>query len=224
MAVLGREAEAFTRREAGRDLRVLPRPLDDRDDHDLVALRDVRVLEGDLDARERAERRDAFLGLANVARAVGLADRQRDAAFDGVRLREDVAADHESPDDHLLALGDQEASARARAIGRLLERVLHVDERVALLLVRVGDAPARLLELHGAHPGAQLHVGGPASLSGASACAPVNARSQSCVRGPSFTGMRSQTRASHARRASDRGRTSTPGSSGATGSGTPVAS
>ena len=39
------------------------------------------------------------------------------------------------PDEDLLALGDDEANARARAVGRLLERVLHVDERVALLLV-----------------------------------------------------------------------------------------
>ena len=68
MPVLERPAHAFAGREAGPDLDVLRRALDDVDDDHLVRRGHVGILERDRDAREDAERRDALLRLADVAR------------------------------------------------------------------------------------------------------------------------------------------------------------
>ena len=88
-------------------------------------------------------------------------------------------------DDDLVALDDVEAHAGARVVGRGLERVLDVDVVVAELLVPIDDAPARVLELHGAHGVAER---APRAASATSfsliVLTPVKATSQRRVRGP----------------------------------------
>ena len=71
----------------GLQLDVVTGPLHDVDDDVLARLRHVGLAEAHLDAREDAQRRDALLRLAHVARPVRLAHLERDAPADDALAR-----------------------------------------------------------------------------------------------------------------------------------------
>jgi hypothetical protein len=156
--VLEGGAHALAGREAAPQLGVLHDLLDDVDDHRLAGRGDERLGQGDLDAREDAEGRQALLGLADVARAVGLQHLERDATADDALARVREPVNDDVADDDLIALDDVEADARPRVVERRLERVLDVDVRVAELLVPVDDAAPGVVELRGAHELAHRHL------------------------------------------------------------------
>ncbi len=158
LVVLERSAHALARGEPRAELDVVAGAFDEIDDHVLARLRHVRVAEAHLDAREDAERRDALLRVAHVARAERLAHLERDAATHHALARRLEAAQDDRANDHLVALGHVEANARPRVVGRGLERELDVDVVVAVLLVPIDDSAAGVIELHRAGRVAQGHL------------------------------------------------------------------
>ena len=86
-----------------------------------------------VDVREDVERRDALLRLAHVARAVRLADRQRDAAPYRPVVRALVAADDDLFHDHAVALDDVEPGARAGVVLNPATPLSAIDEVLGLI-------------------------------------------------------------------------------------------
>ena len=160
VAVLQSAAEPLAGRQPRAHLDVLRAALHHVDDDRLVGLGDVRVVEAHRDVREDPERRDALLGLADVAGRVGLAHGEGHAPPDDALAGHVEAVDRDRPHDHLVALAHLEAHARAAVVGRRLEGGLDADIVVAELLVPIDDAAARVLELRGARRLAQRDLRG----------------------------------------------------------------